>query len=55
MSEEKLKQAERHLTKALAEFAEAENGSPEQEKAKAERVKAEQEMADARKAAEGQS
>jgi hypothetical protein len=44
----KMKKAEQHLTDELADFAEADSGTPDQDKAREERAKAEQEIAEAR-------
>ena len=52
---EKMKEAEQHLTDSLADFAETDSDTPEQDKAKVERAKAEQEMAEARGSKHGQS
>jgi hypothetical protein len=47
-NDEKMKKAEQRLTEELANFAETDSGTPEQDKAKEERAKAEQEIAEVR-------
>ncbi len=52
---EKMRKAEQHLTDALANFAETDSDTPEQDEAKEQRAKAEQEIAEVRGSKRGQN